>query len=146
MCLVNLHLLPPDHLYLYSSPFPPSNHVRTYYQHLVATALAFVAVSIAYEVNQWDENFYEKLGAPRSATNADIRKVSSKRMGKMEEEGEQAAIYLCVHCCHCCHRHCCRFCINTALCPLNTSLSCLHTTTFNLCSAHHTFTAVLSTS
>ena len=43
----------------------------------VATALAFVAVSIAYEVNQWDENFYQKLNVPRSASNADIRKVSS---------------------------------------------------------------------
>ena len=47
------------------------------WRNKVATALAFVAVSIAYEVNQWDENFYQKLNVPRSASNADIRKVSS---------------------------------------------------------------------
>jgi hypothetical protein len=32
-----------------------------------ATVIAFVAVSVMYEVNQWDQNFYMKLGVPRNS-------------------------------------------------------------------------------
>lgn len=45
------------------------------FQKAVATALAFVAISIGYEVNQWDENFYQKLGVPRSSPNTEFRKA-----------------------------------------------------------------------